>query len=142
MRTPRRVKQRLLYSTFAPGQPIYDTDEQGNIIYDIMPDGVSEPRVIGEEPARFIEPIEIWNSISEDLTEVELQAFGTEPRSKAKMTYRKDELTLVVGDVIWKDSEVDYKSDGSVNEESADYRVIGVQTTGRVFHKALLEAVT
>lgn len=141
MRTPRRVKQKLLYSTFAPGQPIYDTDEEGNIIYDVMPDGVSEPRVIGEEPAKFIEPIEIWNSISGELTEAELQAFGTEPRAKAKMTYRIEDLTLVVGDVIWKDSEVGHRPDGTVNEESADYRVIGVQTTGRVFHKALLEAI-
>ena len=141
MRTSRRVKQKMFYSTFSPGQPIYETDEEGNVIYDVMPDGESIPREIGEEPARYIEPIEFWNSISGELTPDELQAFGAETQAKAKITYRKEDYQFVVGDVIWKNSEVKHREDGSVDEESADYRVIGVQDTGRHFYKALLEAI-
>lgn len=141
MRTSRRVKQKMFYSTFAPGNPIYETDSEGNIVYDVMPDGESIPREIGEEPARYIEPVEFWNSISGELTPDELQAFGTESKAMAKMTYRKEDFDFVVGDVIWKNSEIKHLENGNVDEKSADYRVIGVQSTGRHFYKALLEAV-
>lgn len=141
MRTSRRVKQQMFYSTIAPGSPIYEKDSSGNIVYDEMPDGERIPREIGEEPERYADPVEFWNSISEELTADELQAFGTEKMAKAKMTFRKEDYDFVVGDVIWKDSEIKYLENGIVDEKSADYRVIGVQTAGRHFHKALLEAI-
>lgn len=141
MRTPRRVKQRMFYATFHEGRPIYEKDADGNIIYDVMPDGVQIPREIGEEPPGYDEPVEFYNSITESLTADELQAFGPEPRQKAKMTYHKDEFPFIVGVLIWKDSEVRYLEDGRVDEKSADYRVINVQTTGRHFYKAMLEAI-
>ena len=141
MRTSRRVKQKMFYSTFVPGEPIYEKDSEGNTIYDTMPDGEVLPREIGEEPARYIEPIKFWNSISGELTPDELQAFGAESKGKAKMTFRKEDYQFVVGDVIWKKSEIKYKEDETVDEESADYKVIGVQETGRHFYKALLEAI-
>lgn len=141
MRTPRRVKQKLLVSTFHDGEPIYEKDDEGNIIYDVMPDGERIPRVIGESPEGYYEPTEIWNSITGTLTEDELQAFGSEAKGKAKITYRKEDINFKVGDVIWKESEVEYNDEGNVDENSADYRVIGIQTTGRHFFKALLVEV-
>ena len=138
MRTPRRVKQRMYYSTIHDGTPIYATDDDGNIIYDTMPDGVKIPRYVGETPEGYDEPIEFYNSITGDLTEDELQSYGSEAKGKAKVTYKKGLLPFTVGTIIWKDSEIGYKDNGEVDENSADYRVVGVQRTGRHFTKALL----
>ena len=140
MRTPKRTKQKLLIATYHEGEPLYEKDEQGNIIYDTMPDGESVPRQIGETPAGYDEPIEFWNSITGTLTEDELKAFGSETQSVAKITYKKEEFTFHVGDLIWHNSEVKY-NDEVVDESSADYRVKGIQDTGRHFYKALLVAV-
>jgi hypothetical protein len=56
------------------------------------------------------------------------------------MTYKRGEFNFAIGDLIWKESEVEY-ADGKVDESSADYRIIGIQETGRHFFKALLVAV-
>ena len=141
MRTSRRVKQKMYYAAIHEGSPIYATDEEGNIIFDTMPDGEILPRVVGETPEGYDEPIEFENSITGELTADELQAFGSETRGKAKITYPKGLYSFSVGSLIWKDSEINYNPDGTVDENSADYRIIGIQNTGRHFWKALLEAV-
>lgn len=141
MRTARRTKQTMFYSTYHDGQPIYAKDAEGNIIYDTMPDGEQIPRQVGEEPEGYDEPVEFKNSITGDLTEDEREAYGSESQGMAKMTYRKGEFPFTVGVVIWKDSEIARKADGSIDETSADYRIVGIQTTGRQFSKALLEEV-
>lgn len=141
MRTPRRTKQQMYYSALHDGEPIYERDEEGNIIYDVMPDQERIPRVVGESPAGYDEPTEFWNSITGELTADELQAFGSEPKDKAKMTYHKGEFPFSVGTLIWKDSEIKHNDDGTVDENSADYRIIGIQTTGRHYYKALLVTI-
>ena len=137
MRTPKRTKQVMYYSLPSPGEPIYATDEQGNIIYDTMPDGESVPRKVGETPDGYSSPVEFFNSITGDLTADELQAFGAEPRMKCKMTYKKGEFPFVVNTLIWKDTQVT----DPIDEGSADYRIIGIQSTGRHFYKALMVSV-
>ena len=140
MRTAKRVKQKLLIATYHDGEPLYERDSEGNIKYDVMPGGEEVPRQIGETPAGYEDPVEFWNSITGTLTEDELQAFGSETRSVAKITYKKDEFNFAVGDLIWHNSEV-IRNNGEIDESSADYRVIGIQDTGRHFYKALLVAV-
>lgn len=137
MRTPKRVKQKMYYSLPSAGGPIYATDDTGNIIYDTMPDGVTVPRIVGENPDGYSSPVKFFNSITGELTADELQAFGTEPRRKCKMTYPKGKYPFVVDTLIWKDSEVT----NPVDEGSADYRIIGIQSTGRHFYKALMVSV-
>lgn len=141
MRTPKRTKQKLLIAAYHDGEPLYETDEQGHIIYDTMSDGVSVPRQAGETPPGYDKPVEFWNSITGTLTEDELKAFGSEAQNVAKITYKKEEFTFHVGDLIWHNSEVEYDEDEQIVEDSADYRVIGVQSTGRHFYKALLVAI-
>lgn len=137
MRTPKRVKQKMYYSLPFEGEPTYATDSEGNIIYDTMPDGETVPRKVGETPDGYSSPVEFFNSITGELTADELQAFGTEPKRKCKMTYKKGEFPFVVNTLIWKDSEVT----DPIDESSADYRIIGIQDTGRHFYKALLVSV-
>lgn len=137
MRTPKRVKQVLYYSLPSAGEPIYEKDANGNIIYDVMPDGESVPRKVGETPESYASPVEFRNSITGSLTADELQAFGVEAQGVCKMTYKKGEFPFVVNTLIWKDTV----PTDPVDETTADYRIIGIQTTGRHFYKALLESV-
>lgn len=137
MRTPKRVKQVMYYSLPSEGQPIYETDSEGNVIYDTMPDGESVPRKVGETPDGYSEPVKFRNSITGSLTEDELQAFGTEAKGVCKMTYKKGEFPFVINTLIWKDTV----PTNPVDEGSADYRIIGIQKTGRHFYKALLVSV-
>lgn len=141
MITPRRVKQKMYYSTLHAGQPIYKRDDEGNIIYNVMPDGTEEPIYLGESPEGYDSPIEFWNSITGELTAEELQAYGAETTGACKITYPKDLYPFAIGTLIWKKSEIGYTEEGLIDENSADYRVIGIQDTGRHFYKALLRTV-
>lgn len=137
MRTPKRVKQIMYYSLPSAGEPIYERDSLGNIIYDVMPDGESVARVADATPESYAKPVQFMNSITGELTADELQAFGAETKTKCKMTYKKGEFPFTINTLIWKDSE----PTNPVDEGSADYRIIGIQDTGRHFYKALLVSV-
>lgn len=137
MRTAKRTKQVMFYSIPSSGTPIYETDDQGNYIYDVMPDGQQVKRQVGETPESYSDPIKFLNSITGELTEDELQAFGAETTGRCKMTYKKGEFPFVVDTLIWKESI----PTTPVDSGSADYRIIGIQKTGRHFYKALMVSV-
>ena len=138
MRTPKRVKQVMYYSLPIPGEPIYEKDAYGNIIYDLMPDGQRVPRKAGETPDSYLKPVRFLSSITGNLTQDELMAFGIEAKGLAKMTYKKGEFPFEINTLIWKDST---PPQNEVDEGSADYRIVGIQKTGRYFYKALLVSV-
>ena len=140
MRTPRKIKQPLVYALLKGKEPVYLRDENGNIIYKIIA-GDNVPVKTGEMRDTYSDPITIYNTISGQLSEDELQAFGAQKNVVAKMTYKREQYPFKVGTLIWKNSEVKL-IDGSPDPTSADYRVIGVMTEGQYFWKALLEAVT
>lgn len=141
MRQNRRIKQKMFYSNFDSETPVYVTDDDGNIVYQTMPDGTERPRKTGETKQGYAEPTEFYNAISGTLTEDELQAFGGEKRAVAKMTYRKGDFPFKVGTVIWKDSEIGRKGD-EIDENSADYRIMGILDEGQHFYRAIMEKVT
>ena len=141
MRTARRSKQIMYYSNFHKSESIYLTDENGNIVYRTMPDGEKIAVRDGETKEGYDEPTEFMNTISGSLTEDELMAFGSEARAVAKITYHKGEYPVRIGTLIWKDSEVKY-IDNEVDENSADYRVMGILDEGQHFYRAIMERVT
>jgi len=139
MRTPRRIKQKMYYSLLNSSMETYERDKEGNIIYDIK-GGVMIPRTTGEPIPVYSEPIEFFNSISGILTEDEMKAFGGEKIGNAKMTYHKDEFPFVTGTLIWKKT-IPVVKDGIVDEDSADYIVLGVLNAGKNFYKCILSEV-
>ena len=140
MRTPRRVRQPLIYALLTGKEPIYERDKDGNIVYKIVA-GEKIPKTTGEKRDIYSKPITFYNSISGQLTEDELQAFGTQNNAIAKMTYQREQYPFRTGTLIWKTSEVKYLDDGTPDPTSADYRVIGIMTEGQYFWKCLMEAV-
>lgn len=131
----------MLYSNFKQSETIYVTDAEGNIVYRTMPDGNRIAVKSGEIKACYEEPIEFLNSISGTLTEDEMEAFGGEKKAVAKITYRKGDFPFSIGTLIWKDSEVKY-IDGEIDENSADYRILGILDEGQHFYRAIMEKVT
>lgn len=140
MRTPRKIKQPLIYALLKGKEPIYERDKNGDIIYKII-GGEKIPKSTGEKREVYSDPITFYNTISGDLTENELQAFGTQNNAGAKMTYKRGQYPFRTGTLIWKNSEVQFLDDGTPDPTSADFRVIGVMSEGQYFWKCLLEAV-
>lgn len=136
MRTPRKVKQKMYYSLRSGSVETYERDEEGNIIYNII-GGTKVPRKSGEPKSTFTEPVEFFNSISGNLTEDEMRAFGSEKIGNAKMTYHKGEFPFKTGTLIWKNT-IPVVTSGEVDEESADYIVLGVLDAGKHFWKCIL----
>ena len=137
MRVARRPRQKMYYSNVIGKRPIYETDSEGNIVYQTI-NGVDIPKKTGENADQYAEPVEFFNTISGELTEDEMRAFGSEKLGNAKMNYYKGEYPFRTGTLIWKNTEVKHRKDGSVDEESADYYVVGVLTAGKHFWKCIL----
>lgn len=141
MRVARRIKQRMYYALLIGKEPIYERDDNGNIIYRIH-DGERIPVETGYFDDIYTDPIMFFNSISGQLTENELQAFGTQNLADAKMTYKRGQYPFKTGTLIWKQSEVKRKENGEIDPSSADFRVMGVMNEGQLFWKAMMQAVS
>lgn len=140
MRTSRRVRQSMYYCLPLGEKPVYERDEDGNIIYRIS-GGEKIPIETGEKRQEYTEPLMFFNSITDTLTEDEFLAFGAKDRGNAKMTYKRNEYPFVPGTLVWKNSELKYLGDGTVDPDSADYIVVGVLTSGQHFWRCILSAV-
>lgn len=141
MRTPRRMRQRMYYSLLIRREPEYELDDHGNIVY-ILAHGEMIPKKTGQDKEVYGQPVKFFNSVSGQLTENELQAFGTQHTASAKMTYKRAQYPFKTGTLIWKQSEVKFLPDGSIDPASADFRVMGVMIEGQYFWKCILEALS
>lgn len=141
MRTPRRMRQRMVYALIIGREPIYELDKDGNIVYRIIA-GEHVPKTTGEHRYIYSKPVAFFNSISGVLSEDELMAFGTQNMASAKMTYRRGQYPFKTGTIVWKNSIIKYLPDGTPDPKSADYRVMGVMEEGQYFWKCMLEAIT
>lgn len=139
MRTARRVKQRMFYALKGEPQPIYERDSEGNIIYIII-GGEEIPKETGDTTNGIDTPVEFFNSIGSSLTQDEIEAFGVQGRTLASMTYKRNEYPFKIGTLIWLNSEVGYLENGDVDEDTADFVVAGINTTGRHFWRAILRS--
>ena len=126
-------KQKMRYSLQGEKVPIYETDEDGNIIYYEDADGNRIPLETGEYETGYSKPVSFFANINNKLNEVVWQDYGIDNSTNyAQIVASKDELPLKVGSVIWKKSEVCYKDDDRtiVDETTADYTVKGIADEG------------
>ena len=133
MMTLASNKQSMKYSLQGERVPIYETDENGNIVYYTDSDGNKIPIETGEYTTGYSQPIPFLANINNKLNEVVWQDYGIDDSTNyAQLITSKDELPLKVGSVIWKKSEVGYKDDENtiVDETTADYTVKGIADEG------------
>lgn len=128
MRELRKNKQPFYYSLYCKEINVYEYDENGNIVY-VEVDGVKEPVVIGVM-AGYSAPVEFEANISAGKGSARDSLFGsdidyTRTISTCDMTCPIDELSI-----IWIESEPQYNADGTVDADSADYKVAAYPARG------------
>ena len=123
-------QQKMYYSLQGEKVPIYETDDDGNIIYD---EATGEPLEAGDYITGYSQPVSFFANINNKLNEVVWQDYGIDNSTNyAQIVASKGELPLKAGSVIWKKSEVGYKDDDKtiVDETTADYTVKGIADEG------------
>lgn len=144
MRTLLKNKQKMKYALQIGEVPIYQTDEDGNIIYYTDSEGNKIPLETGEKEIGYSEPIEFFNGISGKLSEVLVEAFGINDTSLyAEMDYSANEYPFKAGTLIWKKSDIKYKDaeETIIDPASADYEVVGIIDESKNFWNCLLKRV-
>lgn len=121
MRSLKKNMQKLYYSLYLEQITIYEKDNDGNIIYDEI-DGERYPRIIAEKTG-YNKPVFFDANVSAGKGTAQEDVFGkdidfTRTISTTDLTLPIDELSLV-----WIESVPKYLEDGTVDPNSADYKV-------------------
>lgn len=138
----KKNQQKMYYALQVGEVPIYETDEEGNIVY-ITVDGEQIPVETGEYEIGYSEPVEFLSSLAMSGGEAEAQEFGLSTADyNATLLCSKGAFPIVEGSLIWAKSEVGYKDTAKmvVDGNTADYSVIKVSESLN-FVKYVLKAI-
>ena len=122
--------------------PIYETDENGDIVY-IEVDGNKVPVETGEYETGYSAPVDFMGNISMSGGEAEAKEFGMDIGDfDAVIVLEKDAVQLTETSIIWHTSPVKYKDEQNtiVDSKSADYAVKRVSPSLN-FTKVLLQRI-
>ena len=75
MRGLKRNKQKLWYQLYSNHIPIYETDLDGNIIYDPV---TGEPLLTGDYTVGYADPVEFRSNVSAARGEANTDTFGVD----------------------------------------------------------------
>lgn len=124
MRTLNKNKQTMYYALLDKEVPVYDVDENGDIIY-IEIDGVIVPVETGDTRIVYSEPVPFKGNISMSGGESQEAEFGINTSDySAVLVVDKELLPITETSRIWYESEPQHGQDGYVDEYSADYTVV------------------
>lgn len=143
MRTLRKNTQKMKYALQNAEIPIYQIDEDGNILYYEDSDGNKIPLETGETEIGFSDPASFLSSLAMSGGEAEAQEYGLSVNDyNATLLCERGAYPIVEGSLIWTKSEVGYKDTNNeiINPVSADYEVIKVSESQN-FVKYVLKAV-
>ena len=129
MRLLEKNKQKMKYSLQIGEVPIYERDEEGNIIY-IDVDGQKVPVETGETEIGYSDPVEFMGNIAMSGGEAEAKSFGVDISAyDAILLMEKDRIPIDETSLIWHTSEVQYTDEQNtvVDRKSADYSSKRVQ---------------
>ena len=128
MRLLEKNKQNLKYALQVGEVPIYERDEDGNIIY-IEVDGQKVPVETGETEVVYSNPIDFRGNIAMSGGEAEAKSFGVDiSEYDAVLLMEKDRIPIDETSLIWHMSEVKHADEQNiVDRKSADYTIKRVQ---------------
>ena len=129
MRALEKNKQKMYYSLQTAELPVYETDDEGNIIY-IEVDGEKIPVETGEHELGYTVPTEFFGNIALNSGDSTLVAYGIDTSSyDAILVTEKNYIPIDETSLIWFQSSVGYKDADQtiVDKNTADYRVLSVQ---------------
>lgn len=129
MRMLVKNKQRIFYSLNLGEQPVFARDDNGDIIYDTMPDGESVPRITGGKAQAYTVPEEAGVNIAIGAAALKPSPFGFNfsgytgvKEFDAKMVTAKDEYPIDEGSLIWYSTEPPVEAPTDISD--CDYFVI------------------
>lgn len=130
MMTLNQNKQKLYYALLDNVVPIYETDDDGNIIYYEDEEGNKIPLETGDTKITYSKPIEFYGNIAMSGGEVETQEFGLNLADyEAILVLGKNTLPITETSLIWQNTEPKFNIDGTVDENSADYKIVKINTS-------------
>ena len=130
MRTCKKNRQKMYYSLYKSEEPVYETDEYGNIKY-MEIDGVQVPIEVGTREPHYDTPVEFKANIHSELNEMHLKSYGVDQSSiYSEIIVEKGKLPLKIGTIIWRESEIVYEDEQNTipKQSSSDYTVVGMMT--------------
>ena len=134
--------QPMKYSLQDGRVPIYERDENGDIVY-IEVDGEKIPVETGEYETGYSAPVDFMGNISMSGGEAEAKEFGMDIGDfDAVIVLEKDAVPITETSIIWHTSPVKYKDEQNtiVDSKSADYAVKRVSPSLN-FTKVLLQRI-
>lgn len=134
--------QQMKYSLQDGRVPIYERDENGDIVY-IEVDGQKIPVETGEYGTGYSAPVDFMGNISMSGGEAEAKEFGMDIGDfDAVIVLEKDAIHITETSIIWHTSPVKYKDEQNtiVDSKSADYAVKRVSPSLN-FTKVLLQRI-
>lgn len=129
MRLLEKNKQNLKYALQVGEVPVYERDEDGNIIY-IEVDGQKVPVETGETEPGYSNPIDFRGNIAMSGGEAEAKSFGVDiSEYDAIILMEKNRIPIDETSLIWHTSKVRYIDEQNtiVDRKSADYSIKRVQ---------------
>lgn len=129
MRLLEKNKQNLKYALQVGEVPIYERDEEGNIIY-IDVDGQKVPVETGETEIGYAIPVSFRGNIAMSGGEVKSVEYGIDVSSyDAILLMKKGEIPITETSIIWLDSNVGYVDEEKniIDAKTADYKVLQVK---------------
>ena len=142
MRLLRKNMQPMKYALQEGRVPIYERDENGDIVY-IEVDGEKIPVETGEYETGYSAPVDFMGNISMSGGEAEAKEFGMDIGDfDAVIVLEKDAIPITETSIIWHTSPVKYKDEQNtiVDSKSADYAVKRVSPSLN-FTKVLLQRI-
>lgn len=143
MMTLNQNKQKLYYALLDNVVPIYETDDDGNIIYYKDEEGNKIPLETGDTKIIYSKPIEFFGNISMSSSgEAQAVEFGLNLSDySAILVTDKDYIPLTETSLIWYENEPKKDIDGNTDEYSADYRIVKISPSLNVSKYALQKVV-
>lgn len=127
MRSLKRNKQKLWFSTYADQIILYKRDENGEIEYIDDGEGNQIPIEIGTK-AGYDNPVIFYANISMSSGETKQAEYGFDIGSYEAVIVTADKsLPIDELSLIWHTTEPAIGADGTVDETTADYSVIAVK---------------
>lgn len=127
MRLQLKNKRYFKYSLYSGITPIYETDDEGNVIYDEI-DGVQVARDTGDTTSSYSEPVTALATFNfTGQSESTVKPYGISVGEYDATIYSmKGQFSFDETTLIWVDADPKYDSDNNVVVSSADYRIVRV----------------
>lgn len=125
MRSLKKNKQKLWYSTYADQITLYKRDENGEIEYIDDGEGNQIPIEIGTK-AGYDSPVLFYANISAAKGSSDSEVFGISLDYTKTISTTDMSLPISETSLIWFEAEPVLNEDGTVDDNSADYAVVAV----------------